>query len=820
MTLSGKYAMRIKSLQLKPFAGLIDKKIEFSAGLNVILGPNEAGKSTLLNALQSALFTEVSLTKSKYDKLIKAYMPTQGGDTIRVYLNFQVHGKEYWLEKSWKSGGKGGSCLFRFKDKSEYTGDREVAKLINQFLPAQEGTIRNILLTWQSALDRTRDIFDSGGGEVRSDLGNILRSSIMETDGISVDRLKEKLDREYEEYFQHWETEREEPENGRGINNPYKREIGKILEAYYEKENVKKSYVDANEIEKEIDDLNRTIQEKEEEQERIKQELKKYEPVKSQLLARQQIEGDMTRIKHETEKIVEINEQWMIQGNWLSRTANSEIKKLAEKRKKLAQEREDTRQYLENKEFRKRFEKLQGLYEKLKEANNKLSRIAPITREAIESLRKKKQKIEEIENTLMASKLKFSFRSKIPQKFSIRDTTGKEEEHSLEKNNLFEKTFQGKLFLEHRDWNLEVQAGEGEIDTLIRQKEEKNEEFADELKRMGVESLEQAQSVNTEYEKHKNEVIFTERAFQEQLGKEKYEDIKKRVKNLGEEKQFRSLEEISSEITNIERDLRDIEEKKEEVERKIGQWQEKYGTTKELFLKIGENQYQLKELEKKIENLPLLPDEFEDYQSFFEYIETVKGKERTYLDDIYELRIKKGDKENQKPELSSEELNNMVSDKEQKFKRICLEGKSIALIKNKANELLEEMGRDTYGEYQNLFKKYFLNMSGNAFSEIEMEDDYPKKLIKPNGSELSYDLLSFGTKDTFSLALRLTLAEYFLQDKEGFLVLDDPLVDMDLDRQAMAAEQINEFAKTKQVIFLTCHTHTAELLKGKSTVNL
>ena len=106
-------------------------------------------------------------------------------------------------------------------------------------------------------------------------------------------------------------------------------------------------------------------------------------------------------------------------------------------------------------------------------------------------------------------------------------------------------------------------------------------------------------------------------------------------------------------------------------------------------------------------------------------------------------------------------------------------------------------------------------MSGNAFSEIEMEDDYPKKLIKPNGSELSYDLLSFGTKDTFSLALRLTLAEYFLKEKEGFLVLDDPLVDMDLDRQALAAQQINEFSKTKQVIFLTCHTHTAELLKGK-----
>jgi len=177
----------------------------------------------------------------------------------------------------------------------------------------------------------------------------------------------------------------------------------------------------------------------------MKKELKKYEPVKSQLLERQQVESVVTRIKHETEKIVEINEQWMIQGNWLSRTANDEIRKLAEK------ERTDPGKgrypsIPGTQRTSQRFEKLQGIYEKLKEAKNKLSQIAPITREDIESLRKKKQKIKEIENTLMASKLKISFRSKIPQKFSIRDATGKEEERSLEKNNLFEKHSRANYF--------------------------------------------------------------------------------------------------------------------------------------------------------------------------------------------------------------------------------------------------------------------------------------------------------------------------------------------------------------------------------------
>ena len=220
--------MRIKSIQLKPFAGILDKKVEFSSGLTVILGPNEAGKSTLLNALRSTLFTETELTRSRFDKSMKEYLPVKGGDTIRVSLEFQKEGKDYLLEKIWKPGNKKGSSILKFYDQREYTIDEEVSRQIDRFLPAREGTVKNILLTWQSALDETMNILHENV-EIRPDLGAILRSSIMETDGVSVDKLRLRLDREYKDYFQHWDMEKEEPENGRGINHPYKKEVGKIL---------------------------------------------------------------------------------------------------------------------------------------------------------------------------------------------------------------------------------------------------------------------------------------------------------------------------------------------------------------------------------------------------------------------------------------------------------------------------------------------------------------------------------------------------------------------------------------------------------------
>ena len=182
---------------------------------------------------------------------------------------------------------------------------------------------------------------------------------------------------------------------------------------------------------------------------------------------------------------------------------------------------------------------------------------------------------------------------------------------------------------------------------------------------------------------------------------------------------------------------------------------------------------------------------------FYDYIDRLNDIDRKIQEEISGLHEQKITIESQKPDQSSEELKMQLGESEQNFQRIVLDGKAIAHIKEKASDLLGEMDIKTYEGFQNKFVKYFIHMSGKSFSRVEMGQDLPGKLIKDDGSELTYNLLSFGTKDTFSLALRLTMAEYFLRDKLGFLILDDPLVDMDSGIQALAAEQINEFAKTR-----------------------
>jgi DNA repair protein SbcC/Rad50 len=41
--------MILREIKLNPFAGMNNKSVPFNQGLNLILGPNEAGKSTIFH---------------------------------------------------------------------------------------------------------------------------------------------------------------------------------------------------------------------------------------------------------------------------------------------------------------------------------------------------------------------------------------------------------------------------------------------------------------------------------------------------------------------------------------------------------------------------------------------------------------------------------------------------------------------------------------------------------------------------------------------------------------------------------------------------
>ena len=61
--------------------------------------------------------------------------------------------------------------------------------------------------------------------------------------------------------------------------------------------------------------------------------------------------------------------------------------------------------------------------------------------------------------------------------------------------------------------------------------------------------------------------------------------------------------------------------------------------------------------------------------------------------------------------------------------------------------------------------------------------------------------------------LRLAMAELFLGERKGFLIMDDPLVDLDPQRQRLAAGVLSRFAERRQLLLFTCQPAHAALFE-------
>ena len=78
---------------------------------------------------------------------------------------------------------------------------------------------------------------------------------------------------------------------------------------------------------------------------------------------------------------------------------------------------------------------------------------------------------------------------------------------------------------------------------------------------------------------------------------------------------------------------------------------------------------------------------------------------------------------------------------------------------------------------------------------------------------LPVSFLSKGTKDILALSIRLAAAEVYLENNSGFLMMDDPLVDMDSTRREASITVLKEFSKSHQTIVFTCYDTHATLLE-------
>ncbi len=799
--------MIITKVKLNPFGGLINEKIDFDRGLNVIIGPNEAGKSTIFNAIQKVLFTPSKLSKKSFENEIKRFMPIGGGDTIKVDLHFLFNGETYILKRTWGASPSSELVL----PKGTLADEDAISKKLESIIPAKEGTYKSVLMTYQSGLPKTLEDL-THDREIIYSLGDIIRKSILETDGVSIDRFMQKIDKLFKEYFGRWDVEKNLPENGRGIENPWKNNVGYILYAYYKKEDLKSNYEFAIEYEDKLGKINqdisnchRVIAEKErylEENKKVVEAARKMQTMNAELKAAQS----------ETNILSEINKNWPVLENDIAKL-NRETPDWDKKLSALQNEKEEAEQFERNKQLREKFVRVDQKKKALDEAEKEMESAKKLTDESLEVIRGAVAKIKELKASIEAGKLTINFTTKRDMIFGVQKDLEDSFSQKIKGNETIRFEAGGRLKLDHLDWALEVTSGENSVEMILQNYQEVENKRQELFKENGIDSLHSAIELNKIYNQHFSKAESARNNLDEELGTDSFKDLEKKIYDLGTDKKTRLVSDIVGELVGLKKDIDNKKEELRRLQEQINKYIDEYETVDNLLAIYAEAAKQKKDITNNIQAyVPLIKD-INNIDFFIEEYERNSGELESKKENRTELLLQRAELEKDTPDESAEEFRKQLAETEERFQAVLRKGKAIARIKYLASEISEQMDSGIYDDLKNDLEKLVSALTNGRYEQVELKEGLPKGFIR-DGELLTYELLSAGTKDVLAMALRLSMASHFLKNADGFLIMDDPLVDLDPERQKKAAELLRKYAEEKQILIFTCHPSHAELLEG------
>ncbi len=804
--------MKINKFKADIFAGINDRSYQFEDGLNILLGANEAGKSTIINAIYAALFIEpqLKLNTSEGKDFAANYLPYPHGDYAEAEISFEAAGEEYMLYKKWSNNNYAG--YLQLPDGARVESTNRIKEIKNDLFPYGTSTYKNIIFSSQKELKSTiKNISAEENPELVSTVSSFLRRAVMELDGVSIDKFKSRLDTELEELTKRWNMKSMSIENkNRGINNPYKIGTGKIYDCYIEKGLLAEQIAEAERNEKLYRELSTAIKELQKDENELKAKIESLEEIEEDVSRRYEIGIEVDRIADKLGILNDAAEKWP--------ELEAEVKKLSEQKKnlndqlsELQTEKENAERYQQKVELEEKLKKIEEFEEKISDLSEQIENIGDITEDKISELEGYKEAVDKSEAGLKAGKLKAKINFSAAE--NIKVTAGVEEEKEISSADIIEADGYIRIKTEHID--IEVESAEIDFSDLqkkYRVNKEKSNELLEELK---VDGLSAARDKLNKLKELKNNRSQAEERISEISAGQKLEDLKEKLAQFVELEEARELKIIEAEIDELNKEINEVQPQLAVKENDLNKLGKDYSSLLELKSSIEKKKKAKIELLKEADDLAQIPEAYADAQAFKKDLKETRDRKdetaRLLREKLQELKSLESDL----PDRSTREMKVELEELKAEFNRLVKRAQNLKIIKETFLNKLNEMDQNSFQPLIETFSDN-LNQLTDGKYKLGVIDDHFNVMLENDRKKLpaNLDLLSFGTYDGAALALRFALFDNLFKEHGGFIILDDCLVNLDPKRRKRAVELINQFQQNYQIIYTTCSPKRAAELDG------
>ncbi|HET6452379.1 MAG TPA: AAA family ATPase [Spirochaetia bacterium] len=807
--------MRLGRLSLQPFGAFPKKSLAFTPGLNVVLGPNEAGKSTVFNAVRLALLVSTDLPKREREKKIDPYLPASGGDYVRVDLELLKGAETWFVRRRW---GTGAFSKLELQGGGTFGDEETVRGKLAELLPARPGTVEHVLLTRQSLLGRTLESFAEEARDSLADLSDILRRAVLETGGVSVDRFIQKVKAERDAAFLRWDRQAGAPEKSKGVQKRWsKGKFGTVVAAWYELDDARALAGKVVAWEQQLDAVNAELRGAGSEAATLASFLQGSEVAARDARERRALEADLRAQKAEADSRSSAVEKWPVAAH-RARELEQSLAGAEARRASLQEEQRRARGSEEARLLKERVSRAMRRKAVVEETRTALAGVAKLDRKALAELRAASDALARLEAGLEAAKITVTVAGRAAGEVTTQEDFAPEKHQELGPGRTLGLAAAGRVRIVHKDLEIEVRSGDADASARA-EKAAHARATRDELFRaLHVRDVEEAAERNREWERLSERLAGAERDLAEELGGERLEDLQADLAAAAELSAGRSLPEVSAELARFETQERNDRQELDQLHRQLSEWESAWGSLDKLVLQLAEARGREAELQARIAAGRALPAGFVDAEAFLAAVEKARS-------DLGKAEVRRGELsvtarglEEQSREWggqSAEELAVQVSDAEEAFAAELRRAEALDRVARQSEALLGSTDGAVTSGLQRRLSDMLAAMTAGRHRELVMEGALPVALSEGEEVSLTWEQLSAGTRDTLALALRLAMADYFLGTADGFMLLDDPLVDMDPERQKAAAAALKTFAERRQLIVFTCHPATAALLGAR-----